>query len=129
MTERFETRQRRRREGVREAKGEQQNWNPTTAIAEVWLIERRSHAQGHAYVNCSFVAAAGAAVHHSLRVVLSDHRDTSSSQIKQPQSHMQEDQQLPRAPPVPKYSMFFFSPACCNRAPGCLEEIWLLGAQ
>lgn len=38
-----------------------------------------------------------------------DHRDTSHNQIKQPVSHMQDDQQLPRAPPALTYSICFSS--------------------
>lgn len=38
-----------------------------------------------------------------------DHRDTSHNQIKQPRSHMQDDQQLPRAPPALTYSICFSS--------------------
>lgn len=75
----------------------------TAAMADVWLIEWRSDVRGHTYVNCSFVVAARAAVHQSLWIVLPGHRDPSHNQIKQPQSHMQDEQQLPRALPVLTY--------------------------
>lgn len=83
----------------------------TAAVVDVWLMEWCSDARGHTYANCSFVVAARAAVHQSPWTVSSDHWDTSYNQIKHsPRNHMQDDRQLPRAPPASTYSICFSSP-------------------
>lgn len=61
-------------------------------------------------------------------MVSPDHRNTSHNQIKQPQSHMQDDQQLPCAPQALTDCMCFSSPAAITGSCRSVRDLGFRGS-